>query len=260
MVSANIYLLCRKRYLEKFSFVHFPEEKRKYWNLIDVNQTFCVVSFDINLIFEMTESWNIKVQNLKLSLQNFTVPKLQELNVKVNRLQSNLSVAPFANTEISNWFHKTSIFWSDEWWDMKVFQICVTNWNNPSNWFHANQTISRHFSRLTLLVYRRSLVINLTIYNLQTLYDYRLQNSTKTQDNNSRHIYVCRIYDEINYCLESCLFIYFDAHDIYNDNWHWSTVLSSVQPLFFCKPTARPNFKTTNNPIRRLQLIASSIV
>ena len=164
VVSANIYFLCKKRYLEKFSFVHFPEEKRKYWNLIDVNQTFCVVSFDINLIFEMTESWNIKVQNLKLSLQNFTVLKLQELNVKVNRLQSNLSVAPFANTEISNWFHKTSIFWSDEWWDMKVFQICVTNWNNPSNWFHANQTISRHFSRLTLSVYRRSLVINLTIY------------------------------------------------------------------------------------------------
>ena len=172
MVSANIYFLCKKRYLEKFSFVHFPEEKRKYWNLIDVNQTFCVVSFDINLIFEMTESWNIKVQNLKLSLENFTVLKLQELNVKVNRLQSNLSVAPFANTEISNWFHKTSIFWSDEWWDMKVFQICVTNWNNPSNWFHANQTISRHFSRLTLSVYRRSLVINLTIYNLQSLYDY----------------------------------------------------------------------------------------
>ena len=104
VVSANIYFLCKKRYLEKFSFVHFPEEKRKYWNLIDVNQTFCVVSFDINLIFEMTESWNIKVQNLKLSLQNFTVLKLQELNVKVNRLQSNLSVAPFANTEISNWF------------------------------------------------------------------------------------------------------------------------------------------------------------
>ena len=201
VVSANIYFLCKKRYLEKFSFVHFPEEKRKYWNLIDVNQTFCVVSFDINLIFEMTESWNIKVQNLKLSLQNFTVLKLQELNVKVNRLQSNLSVAPFANTEISNWFHKTSIFWSDEWWDMKVFQICVTNWNNPSNWFHANQTISRHFSRLTLL-----------------------------------NTYVCRIYDEINYRFESCPFIYFDAHDIYNDNWHWSTVLSSVQPLFFANP------------------------
>ena len=226
MVSANIYFLCRKRYLEKFSFVHFPEEKRKYWNLIDVNQTFCVVSFDINLIFEMTESWNIKVQNLKLSLQNFTVLKLQELNVKVNRLQSNLSVAPFANTEISNWFHKTSIFWSDEWWDMKVFQICVTNWNNPSNWFHANQTISRHFSRLTLSIYRRSLVINLTIYKHCMISSNPLLKWTTF--NIKSNIYVCRIYDEINYRLESCPFIYFDAHDIYNDNWHWSTVLSSV--------------------------------
>ena len=101
---------------------------------------------------------------------------------------------------------------------------------------------------------------NLQLTNIVWL--YRLQNYPLlkwTTFNIMSSTYVCRIYDEINYRLESCPFIYFDAHDIYNDNWHCSTVLSSVQPLFFCKPSA-PNLKTTNNPIRRLQMIASSIV
>ena len=80
--------------------------------------------------------------------------------------------------------------------------------------------------------------------NLQTVYDYidcktQLKLKTiirETTFNIMSNTYVCRIYDEINYRLESCPFIYFDAHDIYNDNCHWSTVLSSVQPLFFANP------------------------